>query len=287
MATTLATLGASVAAVAALWFSGQSLKVTNDQQSLAQQTANTDRFRLAAEQLASDQINVRVSGVYLLERLAKDSPADHPTVFALLTSFLRTHAHNEMCNVYPIDGTRPPPYDPLGAIARKALPVDIDTALIVISRRDVVHDDPVNALDLHRTCLPEAMVYTYAGAAEPNLAGIDLRSAVLVDADLSSADLSSANLFYAFLSGADLGEANLSHANLTGATLDVTTLREADLSYADLTYADLADALIIGADLTGANLNHANLTGVLYDSTTKWPDGFTPPCCPLPVMPPN
>ncbi|WP_063130969.1 hypothetical protein [Nocardia fusca] len=39
MATTLATHGASVAAVVALWYSGQSLKMSNDQQSTARQTA--------------------------------------------------------------------------------------------------------------------------------------------------------------------------------------------------------------------------------------------------------
>lgn len=52
MATTVATLGA-----------------TNNQYSLSQQTAVTDRFRLAAEQLSSDKIDVRLSGVYLLARL--------------------------------------------------------------------------------------------------------------------------------------------------------------------------------------------------------------------------
>ncbi|WP_280425157.1 hypothetical protein [Nocardia carnea] len=103
MATIFATLGASVAAVAALWFSGESLKVSNDQQSLAQRTTTTDRFRLAAEQLASDKINVRLSGIYLLEQLAKDSPGDHPTVFALLSSFLQTHAHNAACARYFTD----------------------------------------------------------------------------------------------------------------------------------------------------------------------------------------
>ncbi|MFR9769659.1 hypothetical protein [Nocardia sp. SC052] len=53
----------------ALWFTAQSLRATNNQYSLSQQTAVTDRFRLAAEQLASDKIDVRLSGVYLLARL--------------------------------------------------------------------------------------------------------------------------------------------------------------------------------------------------------------------------
>ncbi|MEV0297923.1 hypothetical protein [Nocardia sp. NPDC050710] len=94
MVTTVGTLGAAGAAVGALWFTGQSLRTTN---ALSQQTAVTDRFRLAAEQVASDRINVRLAGVYLLERLAKDFPADHPTVFAVLAAFLRTQTTMSQC----------------------------------------------------------------------------------------------------------------------------------------------------------------------------------------------
>lgn len=98
--------------------------MSNDQQSLAQRTATTDRFRLAAEQLASEKINVRLSGIYLLEQLAKDSPGDHPTVFALLSSFLRTHAHNAACARYFTDvpGVEPPGFDP-AAPERPYLPM--------------------------------------------------------------------------------------------------------------------------------------------------------------------
>ncbi|MEU1521737.1 hypothetical protein ABZ413_05975 [Nocardia rhamnosiphila] len=47
--------------------------------------------------MASDQATVRVSSIYLFERLAKDSPADHPTIVALLGTFIRAHAGNEKC----------------------------------------------------------------------------------------------------------------------------------------------------------------------------------------------
>ncbi|MEU1981969.1 pentapeptide repeat-containing protein [Nocardia sp. NPDC019395] len=309
VAATFATLGASVAALAALWFSGQSLKVSNDQQSLAQKTAITDRFRLGAEQLASDKVNVRLSGIYLLEKLAKDSPGDHPTVFALLSSFLQTHAHNATCAAYFTDlpGVEPPGFDP--AAPRKALPADVETALTVISRRDITHDDPVNTLNLRRACLPEAWDSRKSGSdsAAPQLAGVNLTNAVLDGAYLQNARLTEANLSNAFLTVAVLGSAELTRANLIGAELLAATLIHANLTEADLSWADLSDAFLTdanltradltranlsganlenanltaadlsGADLTGASLDGADLAGIIYDSGTRWPEGFVPP----------
>lgn len=269
MVTTFATLIASVTAIAALWFSGQGLQASNDQQSLAQQTATTDRFRLAAEQLASDRINIRISGIYLLERIAKDSAADHPTVFALLTSFLRTHAHNAACNAYFTDvpGVKPPGFDP--AAPRKVLPADAETALTVIARRDITHDDPVNTLDLGRACLPEAWDSKKSGpdSAGPQLAGVNLTSAVLVGAYLDRAHLAEANLSNADLTIAILGSADLTRADLTGAELDTASLNRANLTEADLSWADLEGAFLIGANLTRADLYRANLSANLENAS--------------------
>ncbi|MEV0368173.1 pentapeptide repeat-containing protein [Nocardia fusca] len=272
MATTIATLGASVAAVAALWFSGQSLKVSNDQQSQAQQTAITDRFRLAAEQLASDQINIRVSGIYLLERLAKDSPADHPTVFALLNTFIRSHTGNAECRAKAAT-------DPLSEAL--TTPVDLETALTVIARRDTVNDDPTNALDLNQACLPRATFSLSDDRPAASFVGVDLSKAVLSRADLANADLTEADFSFAQLTGANLAEANLTgaslwyaqflsanlaEANLTGAhflaaKLAGAILAGANLAGADLFAADLSEAKLTEADLTGADLEDANLAG--------------------------
>src|SRR5664280_880926 len=40
----------------------------------------TDRYTKAVEQLGSDKIEVRLGGIYALERLMRDSPADQPTI---------------------------------------------------------------------------------------------------------------------------------------------------------------------------------------------------------------
>ncbi|MEV0108157.1 pentapeptide repeat-containing protein [Nocardia sp. NPDC050799] len=298
MATTVATIGASTAAVAALWFSGQSLRATNEQHALSQQTAVTDRFRLAAEQLAADRINVRLSGIYLLERLAKDAPADHPTVFELLISFLHTHAEATACtSTAGIDRTvfkdlaEPP----------DSVPVDVQAALTVIARRDPGHDEFLERPNLRDLCLPavtfalpgdrsaplhhadftrahlrdatfEFADLTGADFGYADLYGAGFLDATLVGASFGYADLGSArfigtNLFNAYLGSADLGTASLSYANLNGASLSYANLTGANLGYADLT----------GADLKGADLTGANLTGIVYDDSTQWPEGFLPP----------
>ena len=51
----------------------------------------TDRYTKAIEQLGSDKLDVRIGGIYALERIARDSARDHPAVMEVLTTFIREH----------------------------------------------------------------------------------------------------------------------------------------------------------------------------------------------------
>jgi hypothetical protein len=59
---------------------------------LSQQGQITDRYTKAIEQLGSDKLDVRLGGIYALERLAIDSARDHPTVVEVLSAFVREHS---------------------------------------------------------------------------------------------------------------------------------------------------------------------------------------------------
>ena len=48
----------------------------------------TDRYTKAIEQLGSDRLEVRIGGIYALERIARDSARDHPAVIEVLTAFI-------------------------------------------------------------------------------------------------------------------------------------------------------------------------------------------------------
>jgi hypothetical protein len=61
---------------------------------LTAQGQATDRFTRAVEQLGASAMEVRIGGIYALERIARDSAADgdggdHPAVMAVLAAFVR------------------------------------------------------------------------------------------------------------------------------------------------------------------------------------------------------
>lgn len=275
-----------LAAVAALLFTwlqvGQAdrqLRITEDQQI-------TSRFNDAVGNLASKSVDVRLGGIYALERIMKNSAADQPTVVSLLCAYVRQHA----------------------PLPRKAAPsADVFAAMDVLARRQPEHDQGV-VLDLSDTDLRNWRAGQLVLSSEVWLQGVLLNGADLRGAELSGADLSGAFLNEANLADADLEQANLAGAvlcfikcanlrdtllrgaNLQGADLsgaDLTTvswcdplpseggcanLREAELSGAkltdanlrnvDLSYANLTDADLDGADLTGAKVKGTVLEGV-------------------------
>jgi len=61
-------------------------------QELTRQGQASERFTRAIDQLGSDHLDVRLGGIYALERIARDSPGDRPTIGEVLTAYLRGHA---------------------------------------------------------------------------------------------------------------------------------------------------------------------------------------------------
>jgi uncharacterized protein YjbI with pentapeptide repeats len=230
----------------------------------------TDRFTKAIEQLGHlTAIDVRLGGIYALERIARDSKHDHPQVIEVLTAYVREHASRATANA----GTSTQPEgrstrtdDPSVSFPRAALATDVQAALTVLGRRTLQHEkDSEPALNLVGAQL------TKANLAEASLRHADLRGADLYGADLYGADLSGAhlhganlseaNLVVADLSGADLRGAILRGPNLSGADLRGANLRGASLSEANLFAANLSEADLVAADLGGADLDGANLRG--------------------------
>jgi hypothetical protein len=156
----------------------------------------TDRYTKAIDQLGATKLDIRLGGIYALERLATDSPRDDRTVYDVLAAFVREH-------------------DPKPNVTAKKLPpkpaTDIQAALTVIGRR--APGANTFTADLSNLRAPRANLFRtkLPGA---NLSGADLSGADLFGADLFDADLSGANLSGANLTNADLTNANLSNADL-------------------------------------------------------------------------
>jgi len=243
----------ALAAVGALYFNtnqtSQALQATRDQVVVSEQGQLTDRFSKAVEQLGNkDSLEVRLGGIYALERIARDSARDHPTVMEVLSAYVREHAPRTTCT----------------SLAPSARPTtDVQAILTVIGRRDVNRNR--DALALNDTCLLGAdltnAILSRADLTNADLTNADLFRADLTNADLTNADLTRAYLTFADLTGASLGDADLFGADLFGADLTHASLGGAYLGGADLTNADLTGAYLGGADLTGADLFGADLTG--------------------------
>jgi len=226
----LLTLGAGLVAIGALWFTARNFTLSREGQV-------TDRYTKAIEQLGSDKLDVRIGAIYALERIARDSPKDHPTVMEVLTAFIREHSREQW----------PRPEDSQPLPERSTRP-DVQAAVTVAGRRNAKRDIlPVNL-------------------ARANLTGADLTGAHLSDADLTGAQLAHADLIRADLSGAHLARTDLTSADLSGAHLARTDLTSADLGGARLLDAELARAHLNAANLTSAQLGGADLTGAYLTS---------------------
>jgi hypothetical protein len=211
----------------------------------------------AVEQLGADKLDVRIGGIYSLERVARDSARDHPTVMEILATFVREHSNEQW----------PFPHGDDNAAVRTTRP-DVQAALTVIGRRNTINDQqPINlsSASLRRAVLAHANLVgadlVNADLAGADLMGADLTGATLLGADLTDARLSSANLSRSALIGANLSAALLNDARLTHTDLSRATLQGAQLYDVDLTGASLRATDLTGADLTGADLTGADLTG--------------------------
>jgi uncharacterized protein YjbI with pentapeptide repeats len=285
--------GTVIVGLAGFW---ANVRSTNKLAGLTEQGQLTDRYSKAIEQLGSDKLDVRIGGIYALERIARDSPRDHPTIMEVLAAFIREHSREQW-----------PPAEPGAESPERSPRSDVQAALTVMGRRDAPRD--TRPIDLSDADLAGAKLPRHAGLAKAKfmravLIGVDLTEQDLSGADLAGADLTKAKLIGAKLSPADLTKAERADAkhtdarpiaaNLTGADLTGADLTEADLTDADLTKAKLIDAnltgaflggavftgaflggaVLTGAHLTGADLGGADLRDVRWPSDTSVPSGW-------------
>ncbi|MEU4574208.1 pentapeptide repeat-containing protein [Nonomuraea sp. ATR24] len=260
-ATGLVVIGGVVFTAQGLWYTAQSLDASRQAQRTAEQGQITDRYTKAVEQLGSAKQDVRLGGIYALQRLAADSPRDKDTIRNVLAAFVR---NRDFCvlragqKAPPAHCTPEAPAEQLDKIPDRRLDEDVFAALTLVPH--LAPRDPSGAFTVPphfaRVRFPRADL-SYVNLAGVDLAGADLRRANLLRANLLRAYLSVVNLSGANLHNTYLNGADLSAANLRGADLNV-----ADLSGADLSGADLSGAFLSGADLSGADLRGADLQEV-------------------------
>jgi hypothetical protein len=230
---------------------------------VSQEKHKTDLFTKAIEQLGNDkQIEVRLGGIYALERIARDSEKDHGPIMEVLTAFVREKApwtpekeaeakKQEAAAGQPAPGETKAETKPAPEVKPR---LDIQAILTVLGRR--------------------TRTYGKGERQRLNLRGTDLRGADLKEAHLEGADLRKAHL-----EGAVLSEAHLKLADLWSAHLEGADLWRAHLEWAKMVAAQLEGAFLGSAYLEGADLRYAEglikeqIDSAIIDAkTTKLPD---------------
>jgi hypothetical protein len=226
-------LGGAVLALGAL-FTGINLIYNRESQI-------TERFTRAVDQLGHGERDVRIGGIYALERIGRDSSRDHRPVMAILATYVKERApwpggkeigRRSDANIEATRSRRP-----------KA---DVQAALTVLGRRNTSHERKPLFFDF----------------SETNLCGADFSGG-----NFASSSFAGALLEWANLSNSILRDASLEFAHCHGAVF-----RSADLSGASLRRADLQDATWDDADLSDAKkLEEADLRGGIYSDGTTLP----------------
>jgi hypothetical protein len=132
----------------------------------------TDRYAKAIEQFGSDKLDVRIGGIYALERIACDSARDHTVVMEVLTAFIREHSREPW-----------PPPDPGGQEGTRFTRPDVQAAVTTLRRRTPKRD--IQDMDLSCADLTGANLHR-ANLTYATLCGTYLTSAYATDANLAA-----------------------------------------------------------------------------------------------------
>jgi uncharacterized protein YjbI with pentapeptide repeats len=224
----------------------------------------TGRLSKAVEMLSHEKTHIRLGGIHLLERIAKDSPEDNWVVMKILCSYIRLESS--------LRGDRE-------AKAEPRIPEDIQAAFSVIVTRRISNDPPGfsnRMLDLRRV----------------NLNGIEIDHADLSYLKLDGSDLTNSSLLYVrfhkHLAGAvHEGEIILRNSDLRLADISETTITKIDLANSDLSEASFLNSNLWNVNLSKCklwgtnfkfyrNLTNVNLSGATYTQETIFPEDFEP-----------
>ena len=229
------------ALLAGLYFTWRTLELNREGQV-------TERFSRAIDQLGQTGpdnkplLEVRMGGIFALERIARESPKDHWPIMQVLTAYIRENAP------WPTKEDPDPP---------EQTPTDIQATLDVLKNRARHYrsrdtgtnysDDPDNP-EIHRLHLAKTDLRR-AYLKRTRLEGASLRGA-----DLREADFEEARLEEAWFDGANLEGANFERASLRGAKFSALKPKfgAASLRGAKFRRADLEGADLRGVDLSGA-----------------------------------
>jgi uncharacterized protein YjbI with pentapeptide repeats len=251
----------------------------------------SERFSKAIDQLGSNELGVRVGGIFALEQIAQTSSDEYWVVMEVLTSYIKDQSLKGKSIFNPdIKQEIQPDESSIQAVLKRiraelsvSVTTDIQAALTVISRRNSDQDPKgkvidlsfcdIRGADLKKTKLSNADLrgtkLSGADLTEANLSGADLQGADLTLTVLNNANLRKAKLNHTLLNSAYLEKAALQDADLTNAQLKAANLQGAKLNRSILHFAVLTNTKLQSADFNQSKLSFANLRDAVIDKKTK------------------
>ena len=227
-------LGGIVAFVLSIWRSSIADRQANSagrQSAIAQRRLGDERYQKGSEMLGSDVLSVRLGGIYALDRLAKEHPAEyHVLIIQQFCAFVRNPPGK-------------PSEEELERELKKPIPPtireDIQEVMTRIGRRseDGIEEEKRS----------EGFALDFRGA--------DLRGLRLLDGNFRGANLSDAYLMRVYFSRVDLRGSEFRHAHLFMAYLLLCDLTDVDFSWADLSGSNLFTSVLNNARLTRTEIS--------------------------------
>jgi hypothetical protein len=89
---TVAQIIGGFALLIGIYFTWRRIAATERNLEIAQDGQITERFTKAIGQLGNEKLEVRIGGIYALERIARDSEKDHWPIIKVLTAYVRENS---------------------------------------------------------------------------------------------------------------------------------------------------------------------------------------------------
>jgi uncharacterized protein YjbI with pentapeptide repeats len=287
---TLAQILGGIAIGIGLYYTWRRVIIAEKELKISQEGQITERFTRAVDQLGRKELEIKLGGIYALERIANESDKDYWPIMEILTAYVRMHS-----NVKVTENKNDTPTSMEVQVNENAttedqevgtIPLDIQAVLTVLTRRRYSIDSgETEELNLKEVYLQKAELVDYhleganlekAHLEETNLMFTHFKGACLKyahleeatlihtyfeNADLRWAHLEGVHGTHVSLNGTDMSQAHLEKANLFESQLQGTRLEGAYLQDTGLSMSHFEGANLQNAHLEGAKLNEAYLKG--------------------------
>ncbi len=254
---------------------------------LTRQQNRTDEQRLVTEQISraieqigaykqsadgknlEPNIEVRMGGLYSLQRIMYDSPRDALSIVKILYAYVRENLKRDKdkrdkLKEYNKQNFSRPEEKPL------PLPEDIVSALNIISQfnKDRKKKFGIDASEVQSD-------FTYADFTNYSIRNIDFSYISFYHADFSGSNLVAVIFSNAILFSVNFSDTQLSVVNFSNARFLYGKFCEVSLGSGNFSGADLSGLNLSGADLTNAsNLTQKQVNQAVGDIHTRLPTGL-------------